>query len=77
MTEDGLNKATLDGWVARDEDGELYMFNNKPIKGEHWWKLNIDPNSNSESYKLDSKSLETVKWEDTEPTPCKIEIKII
>lgn len=30
-------EVTIDGWVARDEDGDIYVYKGKPTKEEDYW----------------------------------------
>lgn len=52
-------------WIARDESGELYAFLNKPIKGDHIWKLSSD--GDGECSQLPEECFSEVKWSDNEP----------
>ena len=52
-------------WLARDKDGDLFVFSSAPFKAERIWSpqsLNIN------SMELKSDKFPTVKWEDDEPT---------
>ena len=53
-------------WIARDEDGDLYVYTNIPLKKECIWSQN--PDINSMSMLLKSDKFPSVKWEDDEPT---------
>ena len=53
----------LKAWVARDEDGMLYLYLVKPIKYQSKWM----PTSHRFTV-MDEKSFPKVKWEDEEPT---------
>ena len=51
-------------WIARDEDGELYLYFSHPIKGKSAWRsLDCDIEVG-----LDRSNFPSVKWEDEEPT---------
>ena len=62
-------------YIARDEDGELYIYKGCPIKGEgHWLTFNKNVNRFKmiDLYYLSSlinvnKVFEFIKWEDEEP----------
>lgn len=56
-------------WVARDKDGELYLYSLKPIKGDKHFVCNT---FNSEYMQLDSDILSEVTWENS---PVEIEIR--
>lgn len=49
-------------WIARDKDGDLYIFTLRPSKRERFW---INPKS--EFIELPSCLFPEVKWEDKEP----------
>lgn len=51
-------------WLARDKDGELYVYPNIPLKDEYIWTQAPDINS----MLLESDKFPSVKWEDDEPT---------
>lgn len=53
-------------WLARDKDGDLYVYTNIPLKKECIWSQN--PDINSMSMLLKSDKFPSVKWEDDEPT---------
>lgn len=55
-------------YVARDKDGTLCVFFNKPVKSDIWeiWQSRID--YLRDYFKLDSSLFPEVKWEDEEPT---------
>lgn len=57
-------------WIARDADGRLYMYANKPIKDEEQWCSSV-----YDLFPLDVTLFPEVKWSDPEPT--KVQIKII
>ena len=55
-------------YVARDKDGTLCVFFNKPVKGyifERWQSVSI---YSRDYFKLDSSLFPEVSWEDEEPT---------
>ena len=52
-------------YIARDKDGELSLFTERPVKVDDWWQ----PTKNSFDWiNLDSELIPEVKWEDEEPT---------
>lgn len=57
------NKAKV--WIARDKDGDLFVFSSAPFKVERVWSPQ-SPNINTMELKSDKFS--SVKWEDDEPT---------
>ena len=60
---------TLEAWVARDEDGMLYLYLAKPRKTSDYW------NAPEFGYmKLDDSLFSEVKWEDEEPKEIKLSI---
>ena len=54
-------------WIARDENGLVYIYDTKPAKDKHQWVI---PNSIGGCSVIDSEldGFEEVKWEDSEPT---------
>ena len=64
----------LEGWVARDEDGELYLYTEKPRKDGDLW--NVDIINSSCLMELRSALFPEVQWSDDEPTRVSITIKM-
>ena len=55
-------------WIARDEDGKLYLYFSRPLKGQTmWWIPDLGINGVG-GIRLDSNLFPSVKWEDEEPT---------
>lgn len=52
-------------WMARDSDGFLYVFRDKPEKGGWIWDTSA---SDSASPFLFNDMFSSIKWEDEEPT---------
>lgn len=61
---------TLKAWVARDEDGMLYLYLSKPINFEGRWI----PTSNRFTV-MNEELFPEVKWDDEEPTEVTITVK--
>lgn len=61
----------LKAWVARDEDGMLYLYLAKPRKNQSKWL----PNIRFEFIELSRESFPEVKWEDEEPTEIELSIR--
>ena len=60
-------------WIARDEDGGIYLYSKKPIKYKYGW---YSPNSNAMySMRLEDDSFPEVQWSDEEPTKVKLVIE--
>ena len=57
-------------WIARDEDGILYVhFNHQLIKDNREWRmLHSEADAGVDVIKLYSNLFPSVKWEDEEPT---------
>lgn len=53
-------------YVARDRDGDLYLYKKQPVKYSESWQLSSD--NPHDFYKIDSSLFPEVKWEDEEPT---------
>lgn len=58
-------------YIARDEDGKLYIYKDCPIKGERYWLPFIEIKMTYLDYLSDlinvNKVFEFIKWEDEEP----------
>ena len=61
----------LEAWVARDENGMLYLYLAKPRKSQWAWM----PNIRFDFVELSRESFPEVKWEDEEPTEVTIKMK--
>ena len=61
----------LKAWVARDENGMLYLYLAPPRKSQSKWL----PNIRFEFIELSRESFPEVKWEDEEPTELTFTIK--
>ena len=51
-------------WIARDEDGRLFVCSGIPTKMITYWRCAAD----YDSWELDCAKFPSVKWEDDEPT---------
>lgn len=56
-------------WIARDKDGELWLYFVKPHKSGVHWKINPSVNAIKCAIRItkDKNVLPEVKWEDEEP----------
>ena len=63
----------LEGWVARDEDGDLYLYKDKPLRRSEQW--HEDPVSITGLIELRKEWFPEVQWSDKEPTRVSITIK--
>lgn len=59
---------TIDGWVARDKDGDIYVYSDKPDKERIEWL-------SSNFINIERHSFPKIKWEDEEPTKVKLIIE--
>ena len=60
----------LKAWVARDENGSLYMYTAKPKKLSDYW------NEQKSGYlKLDDSLFPEVQWSDEEPKEIRLSIR--
>ena len=59
----------IESWAARDMDGKLFLYRDKPIKDKFVWY------SPGFSFVLASASFPEIKWSDKEPTRVSITIK--
>lgn len=65
----------IQAWVARDEDGKLFLYLRKPIKGMAKWIM-FDTFGVSFGFtRLVDECFPEVKWSDKEPTRVSITIK--
>lgn len=62
-------KRTIDCYIARDESGDLYAYINKPKKLSLGWSSTVFGDIPIDLFPQ-------VKWEDEEPTPVEITIKL-
>ena len=60
----------IESWAARDMDGKLFLYRDKPIKDKFVWY------SPGFSLVLASASFPEIKWSDEEPTRVLITIKM-
>lgn len=52
-------------WIARDKYGDLFIYENKPIKTEYdTWE---DPTNPNEFYRIDRDAFPEVRLDDEEP----------
>lgn len=59
-------------WAARDTDGSLYLYTNKPIKKKSAWV--VQEYNMGCFLRLDDESFAEIKWSDDEPTKVKLVI---
>ena len=59
----------MEAWAARDMDGKLFLYRDKPIKDKFVWY------SPGFSLVLASASFPEIQWSDDEPTRIKITIE--
>ncbi len=59
-------------WVARDKDGYVYFYKNKPKKGDEEWLPEAECRQYLPRYEEEFRS---VHWEDEEPTEIEIYVK--
>ena len=62
----------LKAWVARDENGMLYLYLAKPRKSQSKWL----PNIRADYFEINRELFPEVKWEDEEATEVTITIKL-
>lgn len=60
-------------WIARDEDGGIYLYSDKPRKYESGWYSPVYNVMNSLC--LEDDSFPEVQWSDSEPTKVKLTIE--
>lgn len=59
-------------WIARDEDGELYVYVNRPEKSDDHWRNNhhlgdLEPIGAANPLRPFNDMFKFIKWEDEEP----------
>ena len=63
-------QSALKAWLARDYDGSLYIYTDKPIKKSYFW------HAPKVGYlKLDDSLFQEVQWSDEEPMEITLTIK--
>ena len=60
----------LKAWVARDENGMLYLYLGKPVKMSEYWNA-----PKVEYMKLDDSLFPEVQWSDEEPKEIRLSIR--
>ena len=56
-------------WIARDEDGKLYLYFSHPLKDKSvWWLPDSEAYCGTGGIRLDYTRFPSVQWEDEEPT---------
>ena len=66
----------ITAWVARDKDGTLYFYEQKPVKYENIWGY-VDGGLSTVGRDEFLFKFPQVKWEDKEPTKVELTIKIL
>lgn len=69
-------------WIARDKNGYLYLYNNKPIRNEEFDSFEINDDESEcinivlydDNIELDSELFPEVTWENS---PQQVELKLI
>ena len=62
---------TIKGWLARDKNKELLFYTKKPRKSSYEWSL-----QGGDVNIMSRELFPSIRWEDPEPTPCEITIRI-
>lgn len=57
-----------DFYVARDANGYIYLYTEKPVKGSYTWNTENNRNACYKSIRIDCHLFPEVKWEDGYPT---------
>ena len=55
-------------YIARDKDGDLYLYREQPVKNDKWGTWQAGHNDSHDFYKIDSSLFPEVSLEDEEPT---------
>ena len=65
-----MSKKTIKAWVARDEDGSLFMYTDKPRKRRYdWYAPKVG------YMLLDDSLFQEVQWSDEEPKEIELSIR--
>ena len=51
-------------WIARDQNGDIYIFTRKPYKGKHYWTTGSVPDNHMFPYR---NMFKCIKWSDEDP----------
>lgn len=51
-------------WIARDKDGSLWLFEEKPMKGKYIWLSSLGIGA---QFRLNERLFPKVQWSDEEP----------
>lgn len=54
-------------WIARDNDGMLFVFTVKPFKMDYYWKCEDEDEDDAFCVYLFNHLFQSIKWEDEEP----------
>ena len=71
-----MDKVTIDGWVARDSSGELYLYPSMPHKMIYTWQIDDNSALTHEVVMLNDLDFPQVRWDNDKPTPVTITIQI-
>lgn len=66
-------EVTIKGWLARDENGWLFFYKEKPNKGSWEWHARGVDDLHAVQREIDTLP---IAWSDEEPTPCEVIYKI-
>lgn len=64
----------MEMWLARDKDETLWLFTDKPCKGDEGWEPTNVYNGHFAFMRVNGFLFTEVKWSDKEPTKVKLEI---
>lgn len=62
-------------WIARDKNGDLSLYDKKPIKQRFYWTVNVDDCDGNYLGNIDDSLLpdgSNPQWEDEEPIKVKL-----
>ena len=65
----------IQAWIARDENGKLFLYPHKPIKGKAKWIMFNTFGVGFGFTELVKECFPEVKWSDSEPTKVKLVIE--
>ena len=65
----------IEAWVARDRNGKLYIYRDRPLKDDDVWFTDYESPLGINFMRLADESFPEVKWSDKEATKVKITIE--
>lgn len=64
-------------YIARDSDGHLYRYTNRPVKDDRQWIVNPNAKTLTVYSRINKTWFPNVKWENKKPTKVIVTIELI